>query len=244
MILTAHQPVYLPWLGLFHKIALAERFCIFDIAQYQTKDFNNRNKIKTNTGPIWLSVPVESKDHFEKKLCDIKIVNNGWNRKHFKSIDLAYKKAPFYADYIGKLEEILASKTYEYLADLNFATLDFGLKALGIDVPIDTGSKFGFEGYKSDLVLDMCKKLGATSYIFGAQGRNYAEVDKFNEAGVAVYFQDYQHPVYPQLHGEFEPYMSIIDLLFNVGPDSYKTMMSGNVTSLDQCEPAKAGVAL
>jgi len=229
MILTAHQPVYLPWLGLFHKIALSERFCIFDIAQYQTKDFNNRNKIKTNAGPIWLSVPVESKDHLEKKLSDIKIVNNGWNRKHFKSIDLAYRKAPFYADYIGELETILASTTYTYLADLNFATLEFGLKSLGINVPIDTASTHDFQGNKSELVLDMCKKLGATSYIFGAQGRNYADVDSFLDCGIKVHFQDYKHPVYPQLHGDFEPYMSVIDLLFNVGPESFDVLMSGNI---------------
>jgi len=107
MILTAHQPVYLPWLGLFHKISLADRYCIFDIAQYQTKDFNNRNKIKTNSGEIWLTVPVESKNHFQKKLCDIKIINNGWNKKHFKSIYLAYKKAPHFDQYIDELDRIL-----------------------------------------------------------------------------------------------------------------------------------------
>ena len=232
MILTAHQPVYLPWLGLFHKIALADRFCIFDIAQYQTKDFNNRNKIKTNAGPIWLSVPVESKNHFEKKLSDIKIVNDGWNRKHFKSIDLAYKKAPYYSHYIGQLEGILASKTYTYLADLNLATLDFGLRSLGIDVPIVTASEHDFEGAKSDLVLDMCRKLGANGYIFGAQGRNYAEVDSFVNCGINVEFQEYKHPQYSQLHGAFEPNMSVIDLLFNVGPNSFKVLMSGNVGAL------------
>lgn len=232
MILTAHQPVYLPWLGLFHKIALSDRFCIFDIAQYQTKDFNNRNKIKTNAGPIWLSVPVESKGHLEKKLCDIKIINNGWNRKHFKSIDLAYRKAPFYTDYIGELETILASKSYTYLADLNFATLEFGLKSLGINVPIVTASAYDFQGYKSDLVLDMCKKLGASDYIFGAQGSNYADVDSFLRSGITPHFQEYKHPVYPQLHGEFEPYMSVIDLLFNVGPKSFEVMMSGNIKTV------------
>ena len=86
MILTAHQPVYMPWPGLFHKIFLADMFCMFDIAQYQTKDYNNRNKIKTNVGELWLTVPVESKDHYNKKICDIRIINNGWNKKHLKSI--------------------------------------------------------------------------------------------------------------------------------------------------------------
>lgn len=228
MILTAHQPVYLPWLGLFHKIALSNRFCIFDIAQYQTKDFNNRNKIKTNSGVLWLSVPVESKDHFKKKIRDIKIINNGWNKKHFKSIDFAYRKAPFHERYIGQLENILVKTSYIYLVDLSFATLDFGLKSLGIDVPIVSASSYDFQGTKSDLVLDMCKQLKSTTYIFGAQGHDYADVDSFTEAGINVHFQDYQHPVYPQLHGDFEPYMSVIDLLFNVGPDSMKVLMSGN----------------
>lgn len=232
MILTAHQPVYLPWLGLFHKIALSERFCVFDIAQYQTKDFNNRNKIKTSSGTIWLSVPVESKGHLEKKLKDIKIVNDGWNRKHFKSIDLAYRKAPFYADYIGELEALLVGKTYFYLADLNFATLEFGLKALGINVPIVTASSFDFHGSKSDLVLDMCRKLGASDYIFGAQGKDYANIDSFLSSKVNPYFQEYVHPVYPQLHGEFQPYMSVIDLLFNVGQKSFDVLMSGNAKSI------------
>jgi hypothetical protein len=181
---------------------------------------------------MWLSVPVESKDHFAKKLCDIKIVNNGWNKKHFKSIDLAYRKAPFYVDYIGELEAILLGKTYTYLAELNFATLDFGLKSLGIDVPIVTASAYQFQGSKSELVLDMCKKLGADHYVFGAQGKNYADIESFSASGIRAVFQDYQHPVYPQLHGDFEPYMSVIDLLFNVGRGSFDVLMSGNITTL------------
>lgn len=232
MILTAHQPVYLPWLGLFHKIALSDCFCIFDIAQYQTKDFNNRNKIKTNAGPIWLTVPVESKNHFNKKISDVKIINNGWNRKHFKSIELAYRKAPFYSDYIDEIEKILIGNTYTYLAELNFTTLDFGLSSLGIKIPIITASNYDFVGYKSDLVLDMCKKLNAKDYIFGAQGRSYADVESFLACGITPHFQNYIHPAYSQLHGNFEPFMSIIDLLFNAGSQSYDILMSGNIKSL------------
>jgi len=232
MILTAHQPVYFPWCGLFHKIALSEKFCIFDIAQYQTKDYNNRNKIKTNTGPLWLSVPVESKNHFSKKLNEIKIINNGWNKKHFKTIDLAYRKAPYYTKYIGKIENILI-KEYTYLADLNYETLKFGLESLDINVPIIEASKYNFKGEKSELVLDMCKKLGVTNYIFGSQGRNYAKTEDFKLNCIELHFQDYIHPVYDQLHGSFEPYMSIIDLLFNKGPDSYKIIMENNINLLN-----------
>ncbi len=237
MILTAHQPVYLPWLGLFHKISLADMYCIFDIAQYQTKDFNNRNKIKTNSGDIWLSVPVESKNHYQKKLCDIKIINNGWNKKHFKSIYLAYKKAPYFDLYIGELERILMKKSYVFLSDLCHDILLFMLKAIGIDIPIVKASDYNFTGYKSDLVLDMCIQLGANKYIFGALGKDYADERSFREKGIEIFFQDYKHPEYRQLHGNFLPYMSAIDLLFNEGGRSREIIMSGNIKSLsDQKE--------
>ena len=231
MILTAHQPVYLPWLGLFHKIALADQFCVFDVAQYQTKDFNNRNKIKTNTGPIWLSVPVESKDHFNKPICNVKIINNGWNRKHIKSISLAYKKAAYYEQYFPALEAILSNE-FELLSDLNTRMLELLLEQLGIRVPVTMATTYNLQGAKSDLVLDMCLKLGASDYVFGAQGRDYADVQSFLAKGVTPYFQSYVHPQYQQLHGAFEPYMSVIDLLYNEGPRSHEILVSGNITAL------------
>lgn len=229
MILTAHQPVYIPWLGLFHKIALADKFCVFDIAQYQTKDYNNRNKIKTPNGVIWLSVPVESKDHFSKTVGEIKIHHNGWHKKHFKSISLAYRKAPFYKQYIDQVEEILINRFFKYLAELNFAFLEFGMKCLDISLPIVYASDYEFRGQKSDLVLDMVKQLSADVYIFGEQGRNYARVDDYTNAGKKIYFQNYKHPQYSQLHGEFVENMSFLDLVFNVGPDSKEILMQGNV---------------
>lgn len=230
LILTAHQPVYLPWLGLFHKIALADMFCYFDIAQYQTKDFNNRNKIKTHSGDIWLSVPVESKSHFEKSVGEIRIIQNGWQRKHFKSIQLAYQKAPYMGDYIGGLEELLVGNNYVTLSALNLEILRYLMKCLAIDTPIVKASDYAFAGTKSDLVLDMCLQLKADVYIFGAQGRDYAEVEKFRAQDIVPVFQDYRHPVYQQLHGEFLPYMSVIDLLFNEGPRSRDILLAGNVS--------------
>lgn len=231
MILTAHQPVYLPWLGLFHKIALSQKYCVFDVAQYQTKDFNNRNKIKTNAGPIWLTVPVESKQHFEKQISDVRIINNGWNRKHLKSIELAYKKAPHFERYFPDLHGLL-SREFDLLTELNTQMLQLLLQQLGISIPVVRATEYNLEGKKSDLVLDMCLKLGADVYIFGAQGRNYADVESFIRAGVKPYFQDYVHPEYHQLHGPFEPYMSVIDLLYNEGPASLEILMSGNVKSV------------
>jgi WbqC-like protein family len=239
VILSAHQPVYLPWLGLFHKIALADLFCYFDIAQYQTKDFNNRNKIKTHNGEIWLSVPVESKNHMEKSIGDIRVIQNGWQRKHFKSIQFAYQKAPYYRAYIDGLEAILVGESFETLSALNLEILYFLMKCLELTTPIVKASDFSFRGAKSDLVLDMCLQLKADTYIFGAQGQNYAEVAKFRASGVQPLFQEYRHPRYRQQYGAFLPYMSVIDLLFNEGPASREILLTDNV-SRDELLSARA----
>ncbi|MBU0630364.1 MAG: WbqC family protein [Candidatus Margulisbacteria bacterium] len=231
IILTAHQPVYLPWLGLFHKISLADIFVYFDDVQYQTKDWNNRNKIKTNQGDIWLTVPVLNKDHYQLKLKDVMINNElPWARKHFKSIYLTHKKAKYFDKYIGFFEDTY-NKKWDKLSDLNEHLLKNIMKFLGIEVKFFKLSEYGFTSSKSELVLEMCQKMGADLYIFGIQGKNYADLEAFKKAGINVYFQDYQHPVYDQLHGkEFSPFLSIIDLLFNHGEDSLRIVQSGNIT--------------
>ena len=117
IILSAHQPVYLPWLGLFHKIALADIFCVFDIVQYQRKDFNNRNKIKTLAGPIWLTVPVKSSGRLNSIITDIEIINDGWHKKHLKSIELNYKKTPYFEQYFHSLKKILDTPEIPSLDD-------------------------------------------------------------------------------------------------------------------------------
>ena len=229
MILTAHQPVYLPWLGLFHKIALADLFCYFDIVQYQRKDYNNRNKIKTSNGELWLSVPVESKNHLNKNVSKILIVQGNWVKKHLKSIELNYKKTPFFKDYFPELQSILINESKNSLGYLNLKLLEFFMECLSIDTQIVKASDYSFDGIGSDLVLDMCVRLGADSYIFGEQGKNYADVKAFKEAEIVVEFQNYIHPVYRQMGRDFLPYMSIIDLLFNEGGKSYDILMSNNI---------------
>lgn len=233
MILTAHQPVYLPWLGLFHKIALSDIFCIFDDVQYLKKDWNNRNRIKTNSGALWLTVPVLTSGHREKPLREIQINNAiGWRKKHWNTILLAYKKAPYFSRYADFFEDLYKRK-WENLVNLSDYILFYFLNELGITVEVRRASEEGFEGQKGSFVLDMCKKLGADIYIFGALGKNYAEVEKFEQAGIKIYFQDYIHPVYRQMHGSFTPYMSVIDLMFNCGDDSLDIIMSGNTIKRD-----------
>jgi len=231
LILSAHQPVYLPWLGLFHKIALADCFCIFDIAQYQKEDFNNRNKIKTANGSLLLTVPVNAKGRFNDQIKNTKIANQQWSRMHFKAIYFNYKKTPFFNNYIGELEAIYLGKEYEYLSDLNTTMLNFFLEKLDIKTKIITASDYNFVGQKSDLVLNMCQKLNAEKIIFGGNGKDYVDVDSFKKYDIETIFQEYSHPVYKQCFQKegFLSHLSIIDLLFNEGDRSKDIIMSGNL---------------
>ena len=233
MILTAHQPAYLPWLGLFHKIALADKFIFFDQVQYVPKDWMNRNQIKTAKGPLMLSIPVLDKGYRQKKISEMEINNDvPWSRKHWKSILLNYCNARYFRQYSGLLEDVY-KREWRALADLNFYMLKEFLKILGIETTVERAFNYNFEGAKSNLVLDMCLKLGADIYIFGRLGIDYADTEAFRSAGVKPFFQDYRHPVYRQLYGEFVPNLSIIDLLFNEGPRSYEILMEGNTTRTD-----------
>lgn len=228
-ILTAHQPVYLPWLGLFHKIALSDAFVIFDTAQYLKKDWNNRNKIKTPKGPIWLTVPVYTKGKFEQSLREVRINNTiPWRRKHLRSLEINYKKSPYFDNYIHFFRGIY-SKKWDYLIDLNNEILIFLLKELGIKADVLYAHDLNLKGRKSELVLDMCKKLKADLYIFGALGRDYANVARFESNRIKLYFQDYSHPSYFQQFGDFISHLSVVDLLFNHGKESLKKIMGGNI---------------
>jgi len=233
LTLTAHQPQYLPGLRLFDKIARADMFVYLDTVPMESSGFENRNKIKTAKGWQWLTVPVLRKDYQTRPIDTIKIKGQQWVDKHWKSIKLAYKKAPFW-DWLVEDTELFyfleppPCYTNE-LALLNYAILIELVEILGIEIKLDSATNHNFVGNKSDLILDMCKKLGATKYIFGAKGRGYAKVEDFEREGIEVEFQDYQHPVYPQLHGEFLPNMSVVDLLMNCGPKSLEVLTCGNL---------------
>jgi len=220
MILTAHQPVYLPWLGFFNKLSMADSFCWFDDVQYCKKDWISRNRVKTPQGVQWLTVPVKSKGHLDKKIKDVEINNEvPWRRKHWRTILFAYGKAKYAKTYLP-LFEYVYSREWIKLSSLNEYLIRYLLQVLETKVEWFRASELGFKGHKSDLVLDMCERLGADSYIFGTHGKDYANIDKFKNSGVSVVFQEYQHPVYDQLWGEFTPNLSVIDLLFNCGGES------------------------
>ena len=230
MILTAHQPVYLPWLGLFHKIALAETFVYFDQVQYLPKDWMNRNKIRTKSGSIWLTVPVLRKGYRDLKTSEIEINNSiDWQKKHLRSISLNYKKSPYFENYIPFFEDVY-SRIWKFLGELNEYMLKWFLDELGIKVNFLNANDFKFQGEKSSLILNMCKELNASTYIFGTLGKDYADVQEFEKNNIGLIFQNYNHPKYSQLYREFISHMSVIDLLFNHGPKSLEIILSNNIS--------------
>lgn len=233
-IVSIHQPAYLPWLGYLHKIMISDEFVFFDTTQFEKNSFVNRNKVNTLQGATMLTVPVRLKNHFNKEIKDIEITNQKEFGKHWKTIELNYKKSPYWDEYSEKLKEVY-NKEYKYLSDLCFDQLICLLDILKIDTKIIKSSELRkYETRKSELVLDLCRDLNAGVYISGKFGKDYLDEKSFEEAGIKIYFQDYKHPVYKQMHGEFVPYLAIIDLLFNVGAEIAKeTIMEGNITKLE-----------
>jgi len=220
MIVTAHQPAYLPWLGYIHKIAISDIYVLLDDVQFEKNSFTNRNKIWSANGEVLLTVPIQSKGHIDKPMRELEISNNEkWCAKHWKSIELNYKKAPYSSRYAPWLESIY-NKQWNTLVELTDVMLSFFLGEMGITTKIVRQSELSLKSHKQDLVFDLCKATGATTYISGKLGKDYIDAAPFEGAGIKVYFQDYNHPVYPQIgNREFTPYLGIIDLLMNVGPD-------------------------
>jgi hypothetical protein len=233
LILTAHQPSYLPWLGLMHKIACSDMFVLLDEVQYVPQDWISRNQIKSQDGPLRLTVPVFTRGHLNRKISEIEVQNNlPWRRKHWRSIEANYRDAKYFSRYSTFVEELYKSN-WSHIAELDASILGWFIEVLGIETTIIKMSDFSFQRRKSELLLEMCLQFGASAFLFGAQGILYANVDDFRKEGIEPIFQNYIHPSYQQLHGDFTPYMSTLDLLFNEGPKSLDILMSGNVSRLE-----------
>lgn len=233
-ILTAHQPLYIPWLGFFQKISMSDVFCVLDDVQFTPNDYIHRNRIKGPNGPVWLTIPVKTKGHLDKTINDITIDNSQtWKRKHWISLVVAYgKKAPYFESYSDFFKDTY-KREWERVVDIDIHILQYLLKELGISVTFLRSSEQHFEGKKSERVLDMCQKLGADMYIFGEMGKNYADTAKFSKHSISIYFQKYKHPIYPQLYGNFVSHLSVLDLLFCFGEKSYDIITMNNPQKVD-----------
>ncbi len=219
---TIHQPGYLPWLGFFDKMARADVFVLLDDVQYEKNYFDNRNKIKTATGPIWLTVPV--KVTFGQKLNEVTIENKlPWRVKHYKSIVASYSRTPYFSEH-QEFFKNLYTKNWEKLIDLNITIIQYLAEKLGLTTKLLRSSEMGVTGLKGDRILNICENLKADVYLSGQFGRNYLDEIKFKEKNIGLIYQEFHHPVYAQSYGEFASAMAAIDLLFNCGTESLKVL--------------------
>ncbi|MBI3083963.1 MAG: WbqC family protein [Candidatus Omnitrophica bacterium] len=228
MMVAIHQPAYLPWLGYFHKILQADLFVLLDTVQMEKNGFVNRNRVWTPQGVQWLTVPVLMKGHTHSSLQEMRInPAASWKSKHLRTLALSYVKRPHYPRYAGDIERLLVASG-EDLTPFLARMLAYFLEALGLkEKRVVLASTLAPEGKATTLLLDICKKAGATSYLSGVAGRDYLERKPFEEAGIEVVFQDFRHPRYDQGRPGFEPNLALVDALFNIGGEAVLELLKG-----------------
>ena len=221
MIVSINQPAYLPWLGYFQRIAVSDVHVVLDDVQFEKNSFVNRNRVRAAGGATWLTVPVLTAGRFgELPIAALEIDNRApWRRKHWATLGQAYGAAPYFADHEPFFHTVY-QRDWTRLAELCAEVTRYLLDAFGIATPVVRSSDLAASGAKDELVLDLCRKTGATTYLSGALGRDYLREELFADAGIAVAYQDYEHPEYTQLRGPFLPFMAAVDLLFLHGPAS------------------------
>jgi hypothetical protein len=218
------QPSYIPWRGYFDQIRQADIFIFYDDVQYDKHGWRNRNQIKTAQGKQWLTIPVHSKGVTNGvPIKDVRIDwSKPWTKNHLKALTSSYSKAPHFAFYAPWLASVFQRRD-EFLADF---TIDFTValaREIGIQcMRFERSSALGVVGHKTDRLISLLQKVGATHYISGPSARDYIEPEKFVESGITLEYIQYEYPEYLQLYPPYDPFVSILDLLFMTGPDAIK----------------------
>jgi hypothetical protein len=239
MIVAIHQPHYMPWLGYLHRMAQADLFIVLDHVQFERRNYQNRSHIRMNGEARWLTVPVvqgSQKDRIVDKLID-NTDPRPWGPIHFSTLRHAYREAPHFPAYAAALRAILEAR-WERLVDLNRAMLDFLREAFEIRTTLVRSSELAVEGAKSQLILNLCRAVGADGLLAGFGGsRSYLDLEAFAREGVQVRWHDFKHPTYPQCGPQaFIPGLAALDLLFNCGPRSRAILRSAASAHRDVAE--------
>jgi hypothetical protein len=216
MIVTIHQPDFLPWLGFFDRWIKSDLYIVLDDVQFIRRGWQHRDRIKTEKGVQWLTVPVVKKGRYFQEIRAVELNNqSGWWRTHLNTLRQAYGKAPKFDTVYNKIKEIL-SKEHKLLIDLNMDLLYYCSDALEIKTPVVFSSSFKESGKGTDRLVRLIKAAGGGTYLTGLGSKDYLMEEAFNIEEIEVYWQKFSHPIYPQLHGNFEKELSIIDFLMMV----------------------------
>ncbi len=224
MIISVHQPQYIPWLGYFDKIDKSDCFVFLDTVQYKKREYQNRNRLRTKDSWIWLTVPVKTKGASHQRICDVLIDNDlDWAHEHSKSLQSCYGASAYFKEHFPFFKAVYEKK-WERLVDLNIYIIEHILGVLKINTRILLESEIGTTKKSTERIIEICRKLKADVYLSGAGGKAYLKEELFVKEQVELRYQNFAHPEYEQQFmtksHPFEPYMSILDLLFNAGPKS------------------------
>jgi len=215
------QSNYIPWKGYFDLIRAVDEFILYDDVQYTRRDWRNRNKIKTPQGSQWLTIPVKIKGKYDQTIQDTRIINPAWARRHWRTICHNYAKTPHFAAYRERFEQLYLGCDEKLLSRVNYRFLGAICGMLGIGTQISWSKDYAVASAKTERLVDLCRHAGATEYLSGPAAKHYLAPELFDAAGIALSFADYSdYPEYPQMFGPFEHEVSIIDLLFNTGPNA------------------------
>jgi hypothetical protein len=226
------QPSYIPWRGVFDQVQRADLFIFYDDVQYDKRGWRNRNQIKTPRGKQWLTIPAHSRGAQTQNIPinQIRIVwDNSWNEAHFKAILQSYSRTPHFEEYRPLLETFYQRRD-EFLADFTIAFTIALTRELGNHHTrfMRSSEIAGITGQKIDRLIQILQAVGATHYISGPSARDYIENEKFEQAGVTLEYMQYDYPEYPQLYPPFDPYVSVLDLLFMTGAEAPSYIFKGS----------------
>jgi hypothetical protein len=241
MLVAIHQPTFFPWLGYLDRMAEADLFVILDHVQFERRNYQNRTMIRLEDESRWLTVPVVQLSQKEKiidKMVDNPPAtddNRWWGPNSFNTLKYAYRKAPFFDAYSSELRDIFHAR-WEKLVDLDMATLEFLRKHLDITTRLVKSSTLAPEGQRSELLLDICQRVGASAFLGGMGGsRTYLNQAAFDAARMGVKWQEFRHPIYEQhAGGPFLKGLSALDLLFNCGPKSAEILRDSGARANDE----------
>lgn len=222
------QSNYIPWKGYFDFIDAVDEFVLLDDVQFTRRDWRNRNKIKTKNGLQWLTVPVEVKGKYFQSIDETRIADPRWVDEHLSALRHCYGRAPHFRDAWPWVEDLYRScSSLEYLSQVN-ATLIRGIAdRLGIATPIRTSREFQLVDGKNERLIGICLQAGGSEYLSGPAARDYIDQGVWNAAGIRVKFKSYAgYPEYPQINGDFEHGVTVLDLIFNTGDESRRYLKS------------------
>lgn len=218
--LAANPPHYLPGIDFFYKMSRVQQFVIADDLSYRDKGRVNRARIKNASGMQWLTVPVRHRGAGSQWIRDVRIDGaRRWGQKHRKTLEVNYRYSPYFEFYIDAFAEIY-EREWRYLLDLDLALIGLIRKALGITVPLQRSSALDLAEGATEKIIDLAGKIGAGRYLAAPEDAAFLDQSRFQKAGVALAFSDYQPRPYRQQFGDFVPGLSVVDLLFNEGPEA------------------------